>query len=77
MSADRHYSPIDRFLLQADSALRTLLPFSGQPARPSPACRRSRLITARLPTPVTMRVTLSPDQRATMSLRRLFRSLTP
>ena len=34
MSADRHYSPIDRFLLQADSALRTLLPFSGQPARP-------------------------------------------
>lgn len=37
MSADRHYSPIDRFLLQADSALRTLLPFSGQPARPSPA----------------------------------------
>ncbi|MHA5520421.1 2-polyprenyl-3-methyl-6-methoxy-1,4-benzoquinone monooxygenase, partial [Pseudomonas aeruginosa] len=25
MSADRHYSPIDRFLLQADSALRTLL----------------------------------------------------
>ncbi|SUC61401.1 ubiquinone biosynthesis protein [Pseudomonas aeruginosa] len=27
MSADRHYSPIDRFLLQADSALRTLLPF--------------------------------------------------
>ncbi len=37
MSADRHYSPIDRFLLQADSALRTLLPFSGQPERPSPA----------------------------------------
>lgn len=37
MSADRHYSPIDRFLLRADSALRTLLPFSGQPARPSPA----------------------------------------
>ncbi|NDM57981.1 demethoxyubiquinone hydroxylase family protein, partial [Klebsiella pneumoniae] len=37
MSADRHYSPIDRFLLQADSAQRTLLPFSGQPARPSPA----------------------------------------
>ncbi|MDF5827555.1 2-polyprenyl-3-methyl-6-methoxy-1,4-benzoquinone monooxygenase [Pseudomonas aeruginosa] len=37
MSADRHYSPIDRFLLQADSALRTLLPFSGQPARLSPA----------------------------------------
>lgn len=37
MSADRHYSPIDRFLLQADSALRTLLPFSDQPGRPSPA----------------------------------------
>lgn len=37
MSADRHYSPTDRFLLQADAALRTLLPFSGQPARPSPA----------------------------------------
>lgn len=37
MSADRHYSPADRFLLQADAALRTLLPFSGQPARPSPA----------------------------------------
>ena len=27
MSADRHYSPADRFLLQADAALRTLLPF--------------------------------------------------
>ena len=37
MSADRHYSPADRFLLQADAALRTLLPFSGHPARPSPA----------------------------------------
>lgn len=24
MSADRHYSPIDRFLLQADSALRKI-----------------------------------------------------
>jgi ubiquinone biosynthesis monooxygenase Coq7 len=37
MSADRHYSPADKFLLQADAALRTLLPFSGHPARPSPA----------------------------------------
>ncbi|WP_440468123.1 2-polyprenyl-3-methyl-6-methoxy-1,4-benzoquinone monooxygenase [Pseudomonas sp. YH-1] len=37
MSADRHYSPADRFLLQADAALRTLLPFSGHPGRPSPA----------------------------------------
>lgn len=37
MATERHYSPIDRLLLQADSALRTLLPFSGQPSRPSPA----------------------------------------
>jgi ubiquinone biosynthesis monooxygenase Coq7 len=37
MTNQRHYSPIDRLLLQADSALRTLLPFSGQPSRPSPA----------------------------------------
>lgn len=37
MANDRHYSPVDRLLLQADMALRTLLPFSGQPARPSPA----------------------------------------
>lgn len=37
MANQRHYSPIDRLLLQADAALRTLLPFSGQPYRPSPA----------------------------------------
>jgi len=37
MATERHYSPADRLLLQADAALRTLLPFSGQPYRPSPA----------------------------------------
>ncbi|TBU88624.1 2-polyprenyl-3-methyl-6-methoxy-1,4-benzoquinone monooxygenase [Phytopseudomonas dryadis] len=37
MANKRHYSPVDRLLLQADMALRTLLPFSGQPSRPSPA----------------------------------------
>ncbi len=37
MTTQRHYSPIDRLLLQADTAIRTLLPFSGQPYRPSPA----------------------------------------
>lgn len=37
MSTQRHYSPADRLLMQADAALRTLLPFSGQPGRPSPA----------------------------------------
>lgn len=37
MTTERHYSPLDRLLLQADTALRTLLPFSGQPYRPSPA----------------------------------------
>ena len=37
MTTQRHYSPIDRLLLQADMAMRTLLPFSGQPYRPSPA----------------------------------------
>ena len=37
MTSQRHYSPADRLLLQADAALRTLLPFSGQPGRPSPA----------------------------------------
>ncbi len=37
MTSQRHYSPADRLLMQADSALRTLLPFSGQPTRPSPA----------------------------------------
>jgi len=35
--SQRHYSPADRLLLQADAALRTLLPFSGHPTRPSPA----------------------------------------
>ncbi|EWC43019.1 2-polyprenyl-3-methyl-6-methoxy-1,4-benzoquinone monooxygenase [Pseudomonas stutzeri] len=37
MLSQRHYSPADRLLMQADAALRTLLPFSGQPSRPSPA----------------------------------------
>lgn len=37
MTSQRQYSPADRLLMQADAALRTLLPFSGQPARPSPA----------------------------------------
>jgi ubiquinone biosynthesis monooxygenase Coq7 len=37
MTSERHFSPVDRLLLQADAALRTLLPFSGQPTRPSPA----------------------------------------
>lgn len=37
MASERQYSPVDRLLLQADVALRTLLPFSGQPGRPSPA----------------------------------------
>lgn len=37
MATERHYSPLDRLLVQADTALRTLLPFSGQPSRPSPA----------------------------------------
>lgn len=37
MSSQREYSPADRLLMQADAALRTLLPFSGQPNRPSPA----------------------------------------
>ena len=36
-SEQRHYSPADRLLLQADAALRTLLPFSGPSTRPSPA----------------------------------------
>jgi ubiquinone biosynthesis monooxygenase Coq7 len=36
MASERHFSPVDRLLLQADAALRTLLPFSGQPSRPSP-----------------------------------------
>ncbi|WP_339525675.1 2-polyprenyl-3-methyl-6-methoxy-1,4-benzoquinone monooxygenase [Pseudomonas sp. EA_35y_Pfl2_R111] len=37
MASERQFSPVDRLLLQADAALRTLLPFSGQPSRPSPA----------------------------------------
>ncbi|MDY7220366.1 2-polyprenyl-3-methyl-6-methoxy-1,4-benzoquinone monooxygenase [Denitrificimonas sp. JX-1] len=37
MSYQRHYSPIDRLLLQADSALRTLVPNSNTATRPSPA----------------------------------------
>ena len=37
MSSQRHYSPVDRLLLQADAALRTLLPFSGGTTRPNPA----------------------------------------
>ncbi len=37
MATERHYSPIDRLLLQADSAMRTLLPSSGHSQRPSPA----------------------------------------
>ena len=36
MTTERYYSPVDRLLLQADAALRTLLPFSGHPYRPSP-----------------------------------------
>ncbi|WPP00388.1 2-polyprenyl-3-methyl-6-methoxy-1,4-benzoquinone monooxygenase [Pseudomonas sp. HR96] len=41
MATQRHYSPIDRLLLQADTAMRTLLPFSGAPSRPSPALVRA------------------------------------
>jgi len=37
MTLERHYSLIDRLLLQADAALRTLIPGSSQPSRPSPA----------------------------------------
>ncbi len=40
MTNPRHFSPADRLLLQADTVLRTLLPFSGQPARPSPALQQ-------------------------------------
>jgi ubiquinone biosynthesis monooxygenase Coq7 len=43
MTSERHYSPLDRALLQADAALRTLLPFSGQPSRPSPALAREEV----------------------------------
>lgn len=41
MPNQREYSPADRLLMQADAALRTLLPFSGQPNRPSPALLKS------------------------------------
>ncbi|MGV8841648.1 MAG: 2-polyprenyl-3-methyl-6-methoxy-1,4-benzoquinone monooxygenase [Pseudomonas sp.] len=37
MACERHYSPVDRLLLQADAALRTLLPFSSHAQRASPA----------------------------------------
>lgn len=37
MATQRHFSPADRLLMQADSALRTLLPLSAHPQRPSPA----------------------------------------
>lgn len=37
MSSQRHYSPIDRLLLQADAAMRTLIPNSNHASRPSPA----------------------------------------
>ena len=37
MTTQRYLSPADRLLLQADSALRTLLPLSAHPSRPSPA----------------------------------------
>lgn len=37
MTQQRHYSPLDRVVMQADAALRTLLPFSGHTTRVSPA----------------------------------------
>lgn len=37
MSSQRHYSPLDRLLLQADAAMRTLIPSSSHAGRPSPA----------------------------------------
>jgi len=37
MSSQRQYSPLDRLLLQADAALRTLVPNSSHAGRPSPA----------------------------------------
>lgn len=37
MSFQRQYSPLDRLLLQADAALRTLVPNSSHAGRPSPA----------------------------------------
>lgn len=43
MSSQREYSPADRLLMQADAALRTLLPFSGQPSRPTPAVLKNEV----------------------------------
>lgn len=37
MANQRHYTSADKVLMQVNSALRTLLPFSGAPYRPSPA----------------------------------------
>lgn len=37
MSNQRHYTPADKLLMQVNSALRTLLPFSGSPYRVTPA----------------------------------------
>lgn len=37
MANQRHYTPADKLLMQVNSALRTLLPFSGSPYRISPA----------------------------------------
>ncbi len=37
MSNQRQFSLLDHLLMQTDAAIRTLLPFSGAPARPSPA----------------------------------------
>lgn len=37
MSSQRHYSPFDRLILQADAAMRTLIPNSSHASRPSPA----------------------------------------
>ena len=41
MSSQRHYSSIDRLLLQADAAMRTLIPNSSHASRPSPALLES------------------------------------
>jgi len=37
MTSERHYGLIDRLLIQADTALHTLVPGSSRPARPSPS----------------------------------------
>ena len=37
MANQRHYTPADKLLMQVNTALRTLLPFSGAPYRASPA----------------------------------------